>query len=228
MAKRLSERQRENIRDSFTNGKTVDELSEEYGCSKLTISRNLKKDLGDKIYKDLIKSKKIFKNSSSKKLKTSSSQNDVELNKDIELGIPNLDSDNHLVAETNEDLVQSSQFMEIPLLDYEIDEHQQKDLSSKPIEEIDFPKMVYMIVDKNVELQTKLLKEFPEWQFLPQEDLNRKTLKIYFDLKNAKRECNKEQKVIKVPNPDIFKIVAPILISRGITRIVSSQQLIAL
>ena len=46
--------------------------------------------------------------------------------------------------------------------------------------------------------------------------------------KKAKRICTNEQKVIKVPNTDVFRIVAPILISRGISRIISSEQLIAL
>ena len=48
------------------------------------------------------------------------------------------------------------------------------------------------------------------------------------DLQKAKRMCNKEQKVIKVPNTDVFKIVAPLLISRGISRIVNDDKLIAL
>ena len=85
-----------------------------------------------------------------------------------------------------------------------------------------------MIVDKKIELETKLLKDYPEWQFLSQEDLNRKTIKIYYDLKIAKRFCNKEQKVIKVPNTNVFKIASPFLKSQGITRIVGEDQLIAL
>ena len=40
--------------------------------------------------------------------------------------------------------------------------------------------------------------------------------------------CNKEQKVIKIPNTNVFKIVAPILLSRGISRIVSEEQLITI
>ena len=36
------------------------------------------------------------------------------------------------------------------------------------------------------------------------------------------------QGIIKVPNTDVFKVVSPILISRGISRIVSPDQLIAL
>ena len=64
--------------------------------------------------------------------------------------------------------------------------------------------------------------------FLSEEELNRKTIQIYNDLKIAKRDCNKEQKVIKVPNTEVFKIVSSILISRGITRIVNADTLIAL
>ena len=88
--------------------------------------------------------------------------------------------------------------------------------------------MVYIIVDKKIELETKYLKEYPDWQFLSQEELERNTIEIYIDLKKAKRFCNKDQKVLKVPNTEVFKIVAPILISRGISRIVSEDKLIAL
>ena len=85
-----------------------------------------------------------------------------------------------------------------------------------------------MIVDKNVELEIKHLKDYPKWQFLSEEDLKRKAIEIFYELKVAKSFCTKEQKVIKVPNTSIFKTVAPILLSRGISRIVSSDKLIAL
>ena len=85
-----------------------------------------------------------------------------------------------------------------------------------------------MIVDSNIELEIKLLGDYPNWQFLSENELKRKTIEIYFDLKTAKKFCSKEQKVIKVPNTDVFKVVSPILISRGISRIVSPDQLIAL
>ena len=96
-----------------------------------------------------------------------------------------------------------------------MDNSSRKELSSVPISEVDFPKVVYMIVDKKIELEIKLLKDFPEWEFLPQDDLNRKTIEIFFDLNLAKRSCNKEQKVLKVPNTDVFRIAAPVLIAKG-------------
>ena len=40
--------------------------------------------------------------------------------------------------------------------------------------------------------------------------------------------CKNDQKVIKVPNTNVFKIVAPLLLSKGISRIVRDKTLIAL
>ena len=85
-----------------------------------------------------------------------------------------------------------------------------------------------MIVDKKIELETKYLHEYPDWQFLSKEELNRKTIEIFFDLKVAKRFCNKEQKVIKVPNSNVFRIASSLLLDKGISRIVSTNKLIAL
>ena len=48
-----------------------------------------------------------------------------------------------------------------------------------PLSEIDLPKTVYMIVDKQIELNVKLLKDYPEWSFLPHDDLYRKTIEIF-------------------------------------------------
>ena len=127
-----------------------------------------------------------------------------------------------------ENFLHSSEFIEITPLNYEIEIASRKELSSIPISEINFPEMVYMIVDKNIELEIKLLKDYPQWDFLPNSDLNRKTIEIFNDIKVAKRFCKKEQKVIKVPNTDVFRITSHILISRGISRIVSSEELISL
>ena len=122
----------------------------------------------------------------------------------------------------------STEFVEISPLDFDLENSPRKELSSIPLKEVDFPKIVYMIVDKNIELEIKLLKDYPEWEFLPNEDLQRKTIEIYCDLKLAKRACSKEHKVIKVPNTDVFRIVSPILLKRGISRIVSADKLISL
>ena len=228
LAKRLSEKQKKTIIKDFTAGNNVESLSIKFNCSKLTIIRNLKKILGELKYKELVNRDKNLTLINSRK------NNDIENileDKGINKKTSNKESE---VLETFNDNKSKTEFLpvesflEIAPLDYVIDNTSRRELSSVPIKDIDFPQVVYMVVHKSIELEIKLLKDYPIWEFLPTEDLNRKTIEIYNDLKTAKRICGKEQKVIKVPNTDVFKIVSPILISRGISRIVYSEKLIAL
>ncbi len=215
MAKRLSSEQKKEILEFFILGKSIEELSQEFSFTKLTISRNLKKNLGEKKYKELITRKNKAYDNDSNFIK----KNYIEKKNDIPIEDP---------FKNFEDQLSQEQFVEIAPLDYQIDNTVQKELASIPVSEFEFPKVVYMIVDKKVEIEIKYLRDYPRWEFLSKEELDRKTIEIFLDLKIAKGFCGKEQKVIKVPNTNVFKIVAPILLSRGVSRIVSSDRLIAL
>ena len=227
MTKRLTEKQKEEIVKSFKYGVAIDVLSQQYNCTKSTIIRNLKKTLGELQYKELFNKSKTFV----EKSKTNRNQTNDLKKSDFDGDDLRKDSNNPDVL--NEDINASNfapidSFFEIAPLDYEIDSSSRKELSSVSISDIDFPKIAYMVVDKKIELEIKLLKDFPEWEFLPHDDLNRKTIEIFFDLNLAKRSCKKEQKVLKVPNTDVFRITAPVLIEKGISRIVCAENLIAL
>ena len=227
MTKRLTEKQKDEILKSFKSGIAIDVLSQKHSCTYSTITRNLKKNLGEFEYKELLKKSKSLKEKS--KIYKKQNNDLKETNFDNEELKDNSNDPyifNENIAVTNFAPIDS--FFEIAPINYEMDNSSRKELSSVPLSEIDFPKVVYMIVDKKIELEIKLLKEYPDWRFLSQEDLNRKTIEIYYDLKSAKRNCTKDQRVIKVPNTNVFKIVAPLLISRGITRIISEDKLIAL
>ena len=224
MAKRISEDKKKKIIENFINGKNINELSEEFGVSKVTISRNLQKNLGDKYKKILEKHKD--KNQTNDSFSNNRKVNN-QLNKD------NLNSSNFNEVDFNgskktNEVDSDNLFMEIPLLNLEIDEESQKDFASIPLDSVVFPKVVYMVVDNKIELEVKLLQDYPEWQFLPKEELKRKTIEIFYDIKIARSSCKREQKVIKIPNTDVFRIVAPLLLSRGISRIVSSEKLIVI
>ena len=212
MAKRLTEKQKDEIIQSFTDGKTIEFLSQNFNCTKLTIIRNLKKNLGDITYKELIK-----KNKNHNLSVINPNKKNVQVSKGKEV-----------TNENEYELYPNSSFIELTPLEGEIENSPRKDYSSIPISEVDLPQIVYMVVNKQIELEIKLLKDYPEWGFLPPDDLDRRTIRIYDDLKTAKRFCNKEQKVIKVTNTNVFKITAPILLSRGISRIINSDILIAL
>ena len=227
MAKRLTHKEKDEIIESFKSGADIYELSEKYDCTNSTIIRNLKKTLGESKYKDLFNKGKLKKtrsknnkNQTNASLKTNFDDEDLKNNSNVSITLnENLNSSNFEPI---------NPFFEIAPIDYEIDKSSRKELSSVPISNVDFPKIVYMIVDKKIELEIKFLKDFPEWEFLPDDDLKRKTIEIFFDLDLAKKSCNKDQKVLKVPNTDVFRIAAPVLLAKGISRIVCPENLIAL
>ena len=222
MAKRLSEKQKEEIKINFLDNQSVEILSEKFNCTKTTIIRNLKKSLGEKKYKEILnRLNEPFDNEGENLLENDNKQtfeeNIIKKTENTSIGI------------SNEDKISPFEsFIEITPLDHDFEDVSQKDISSIPLSEIKLPNVVFLIVKKEIELETKYLKDYPEWQFLPQNDLKRKTIEIHFDLKTAKRICNKDQKVIKVPNTEVFRIVAPILMSRGISRIVTAENLISI
>ena len=214
MPKKVSEIQKKEMIEIFINGGTIEELSEKFSCTKTTITKYLKKGVNEKLFKSLFQ-----KNNKNR------TEFDVRKNVDLE---NTLDKKNLEEKLKESDFTEDSPFIELTPLNFEIDNERQKDLSSISISEINFPKIVYFIVDSKIELKTKLLRDYPDWQFLSQKELNRTTIELFFDLQVAKRFCAKEQKVIKVPNPNVFKIAAHILLARGISRIVCPDNLIAL
>ncbi len=211
MPKKISEIQKKQILDDFIKKKSLDDIAKKFNFTKLTILKHLKKTLGEEKYLELISINKSSKKNSSEKISRQVESNIKEIN-----------------DERNQESFSTDQFVEILPIDYEIDSGKQQDFSSVSIEEVNLPKVVYIIVNNQIELETKLLKEYFEWNFLSEKDLLRNTIEIFYDLKSAKRSIKKEQRVIKVPNSDVFKITAPILKSRGISRIVSSEFLIAI
>ena len=224
MAKRLTEIEKNEIKALFINGEGLDFLMNKFEVSKLTIIRNLKKLLGENEYKNFlnrnIKSNKKNKNS---KLKASSQKDIRQKNSNSKIK-----QDKSFFDSDNTDPFLDQPLIEITPLIQEISSDMQKDLSSIPISSMSFPTILYMTVDKNFELEIKLLKDYLDWNFLPQDDLNRKTIEVFLDIKEAKIKCNKDQKVIKIPNTNVFHIVNDILLSKGISRIVCGNNLVAL
>ncbi len=216
MIKKVSASQKEEISSLFVNGVNITEISQKFGFSSSTITRQLQKYFGKERFLEIKNSKKNSQNNT----------NIHQLKAEITLDNNNPISIEETSLENN--LSEVSSFFEIPPLAQDIEFDLQKEISSIHISEVSLPQMVYMIVSKNIELESKSLYEFPEWSFLPQEDLNRKVIKIYAELKNAKRECKKDQKVIKVPNSNVFGLASSFLLAKGISRIISETQLISL
>ena len=215
MARRVTEGEKKEILKSFNAGLTIKEISLNFKFTENTIIRQLKKLLKKEDF-EILNSKDTFKKKKNKIV--------VQKKENIPKKSIDLEQDSF----SSENPSSFDDFYEIKPLEDEYQFEEQKDLSSVKISDIEFPKVLFMIVNKAIELEIKKLKDYPDWQFLSKSDLDRNTIEIFDDLKIAKRFCKNDQKVIKVPNTNVFKIVAPLLVSKGISRIVRDKTLIAL
>ena len=222
MPKRVSEIQKKQISESFINGKEIAEISETYNFSKQTIVKQLRTILGDEqfnIISDKRSTNSRLKNDELNSEENTSSKVEEAQNKS------QINEINHICSEKE---IFNEEFLEIPPVTTNIDLDNQIDLTSKPLSEANFPDVVFLVVDKNIELEPKLLKDFPGWNFLSEDDLNRKTIQVFPDQKLAKQSCSKNQKLIKVPNTNVFLIASENLKSKGISRIIFGDTLLAL
>lgn len=82
------------------------------------------------------------------------------------------------------------------------------------------PGSVYLLVDKTVELEPRPLREFAELGSLPAEEQERRALMLYTNPRQAKRQCGRSQRVIKVPDSGLLERRSSYLVAQGITRLV--------
>ena len=143
----------------------------------------------------------------------------------VEFNESSLDDSLNSDIESNNSLV----FQEIsPLIsDFGFEQRKQKTSTQNLSLEI-LPQSLYMLVDKRVELETMLLRDLPDWSFLPEDEKVREAINLFTNQRTAKRNCVRGQRVIKVPNPNAFILSKPFLLAKGITRLVLDDLLIAL
>ncbi|MEB3165461.1 MAG: hypothetical protein VKO65_02195 [Cyanobacteriota bacterium] len=86
----------------------------------------------------------------------------------------------------------------------------------------------YMLVDKTVELQARPLSDLPELGRLPPGEEERQALVMFLNPRQAKRQCGRTQRVIKMPDLTLLQRTAPYLLAQGISRVVIEGSLYAL
>ena len=93
-------------------------------------------------------------------------------------------------------------------------------LEAQPLIPGALPASVYMLVDKTVELQPRPLADFTELGSLPAEEQGLQALMLYTNPRQAKRQCGRTQRVIKVPDAGVLERRSSFLVAQGITRLV--------
>ena len=243
MARRLKESQKIELVEGYREGQSSSSLASQFGCSINTVNRVVKGILTKEEYLEVKKSRgKIKSNKGEESISSNKDQVDIGLlNSQKEHNLPednliNTDikiKDNNFISsgfiKVEKDLDNSSIFKEVvPLIsDFGFENNKQK-IAIKPLKPEILPQTVFMLVNQKVELEPKQIKDFPEWNFLPPEEQDRQAILLFENQRTAKRNCSRGQRVIKVPDSDVFIITSSFLLSKGITRLIFDDQLISI
>ena len=147
--------------------------------------------------------------------------------KGVDLNFENKQSKNQETDENSREL--SSNFEKSEELSASFDFDQKKEEDDFEILNFEsLPESVYMIVDKKVELNLHTISDLPEWNFLPENELKRIAIVLFSNQRSAKRICTRNQRVIKIPNTNVFNLSKSYLISKGVTRLILEDSIIGL
>ncbi|NJN05003.1 MAG: transposase [Leptolyngbyaceae cyanobacterium RM1_1_2] len=97
-----------------------------------------------------------------------------------------------------------------------------------PLTQANLPKTCYLVVDRIADLITRPLKEFSELGQIPASGVEERTLPVFDNHRVARRFSQGNQRVVKVPDGNIFQKTSRCLQAKGITHLLIDGQMYSL
>ena len=250
---RLSDSQKQELVSQFKAGKTAAALAEAFGCSPNTVSRTVKALLSPQEY-DSLKQKRSGRGAAAAAAKEDEPKAEAAVNTEVATEAPSpeaeLEADEPLEGSSSLALDDADDFGADDS-DEELDELSDDDSAvetfvaiaplpglgvidsgapcvSKPLVDGSLPSTVYLLVDREVELKGTPVKDFSELGAVAATEMEQQAIALFSNPRQAKRQCGRSQRVIKVPDSGVFGRTAPFILAQGISRIVLEGSLYAI
>jgi hypothetical protein len=147
-----------------------------------------------------------------------------------------------IVKELDDDFSSDDDELEDDLEDLEEDDDEEEDdnepimmigkngkvVSVKPFKDAVLPKSCYLVIDRLSELIVRPLKDLTATGTIPETEVRQRTLPIFDNHRVARRFSLRTQRVIKVPDSELFRKTTRSLKAKGITRIFLDGQVYTL
>ena len=229
-ASRLNDSQKQEVVLRYQAGETAAALAEAFSCSANTVSRTIKAAIGLEAY-GAIKDLRIAGSVVKAIVKPEIAQDQVELeltspaafavtSEEEDYGKEELDI-NDLEIESNND------FIAFAPLAVTANLSDSSPCVSKPLVASELPASLYLLVDREVELKGTPVKDFTELGLIASEEEDLQAIALFINPRQAKRQCGRSQRVIKVPDSSLLELTAPYILAQGISRIVLEGALYA-
>ena len=242
---RLSDSQKQELVSQFKAGETAAALAEAFGCSPNTVSRTVKALLSPQEY-DSLKQKRSGRGVAAVAAKEDEPKSAAAAKTEAAPEAPSpeaeLEADEPLEGSSSLALDDADDFGADDS-DEELDELSDDDSAvetfvaiaplpglgvidsgapcvSKPLVDGSLPSTVYLLVDREVELKGTPVKNFSELGAVADTEMEQQAIALFSNPRQAKRQCGRSQRVIKVPDSGVFGRTAPFILAQGISRIV--------
>ena len=250
---RLSDSQKQELVSQFKAGETAAALAEAFGCSPNTVSRTVKALLSPEEY-DSLKQKRGGRGAAAAGAKEDEPKAEEAAKPEAAPEVPSpeaeLEADEPLEGSSSLALDDADDFGADDS-DEELDELSDDDSAvetfvaiaplpglgvidsgapcvSKPLVDGSLPSTVYLLVDREVELKGTPVKNFSELGAVADTEMEQQAIALFSNPRQAKRQCGRSQRVIKVPDSGVFGRTAPFILAQGISRIVLEGSLYAI
>ena len=238
---RLNDSQKQELVERYRAGESSSVLAAAFGCSVNTVSRTVRNLLSAEDY-DALKAARA-KGLVPPPAQAVSVEDRVEAGAesdvaDADLGgdetqplaLDDADDFSDDAESSTDDLADDpvNEFHEVAILTGITHADSHVPVATQSLEPGVLPESVYMLVDKVVELDPRPLSDFPELGSLDPADQDRQAICLFASPRSAKRQCGRNQRVIRVPDTAVFTRTSSYLLARGITRLVLEGSLIAL
>jgi hypothetical protein len=239
-ASRLNNSQKQELVQRYQAGEASAALAEAFECSTNTVSRTVKAALGIEAYAALkeqrakgtvaINPELINPEQINPEPENQTTQKLEEVPAVLALDDADDFATNHKEDSESIDLEieQNNDFFTLPLLAVEANLSDSNPCVSKPLVTSELPASLYLLVDREVELKGTPVKEFSELGRVAAQEEDLQAIALFVNPRQAKRQCGRSQRVIKVPDSSLLDLTAPYILAQGISRIVLEGALYAI
>jgi hypothetical protein len=248
-ATRLSDSQKKELVERFRGGEGSQALAQSYGCSAATVIRAVRAALSPQEYEQIKQQGGRRTAGSGAVAVEPPREAPAEAQADADEADPAVDDDapgvlaiedaddfgddddDDLLDEAGDegdgdgDDAEAAMFVPIALAGA-VDDHGV--VEAIPLAAAQLPPSAYLLVDKTVELQAQPLSDFPELGRLTPEEQQRQALVVFANPRQARRQCGRSQRVIKIPDLTLLERTSPYLLAQGISRVVIEGALYSL
>lgn len=239
-ASRLNNSQKQELVQRYQAGEASAALAEAFECSTNTVSRTVKAALGIEAYAALKEQR--AKGTAAinpepinpEQINTEPESQTTQKVEEVQAVLALDDADDFEINHKEEseiidlEIEQNNDFFTLPLLAVEANLSDSNPCVSKPLVTSELPASLYLLVDREVELKGTPVKDFSELGRVAPQEEDLQAIALFVNPRQAKRQCGRSQRVIKVPDSSLLDLTAPYILAQGISRIVLEGALYAI